>query len=305
MVEVILLIVSSVIGAGFATGAELATFFGAFAVSPFIVAIMYGAISFGIICILAFFGGTRNPRATPIFTAIYIVFFIVMTAGLMHIGGWLTALIAILICNLLGGNRIGALNKYIMIFVLCILLWACLTNLHTPATANAPTNFALLAANVILYGALNCCVLESIIPNLLKTHTRKKVLLACAIAIVIICTFIVLILTAIRGVTAPMPILQLSPNLITTAAVFFAIFTSMLICFDSATSHGKTFYKIAISLFAFAFGFLGFKSILGALYPVIAFIFLCYVGFLCVQFALRNRQIVHNSVNRLNIVQNN
>ena len=68
MFAITLLIVSAVVGAGFATGAELMAFFGASALPPIAIAALVGVCLFVVMIALVFLQETtpsRPKRATP------------------------------------------------------------------------------------------------------------------------------------------------------------------------------------------------------------------------------------------------
>ena len=334
MAELVLLIISTVIGAGFTTGAELVAFFGDTNAPPVLVAVLYGVFSFAIFAVLTICARKPTPITKGIFTAFYFIFFIVMTAGLITLNGKFTAVIALLFCIavvMFGYGKMLTINKYLMLFVLGILLIACVTNLNPSVTPTNADHF-LVARDLpvaiwraMLYAGLNCCLLEVVIMKMLKTHTRKTVLWAGAGAIFTICVFVVLILTAIKNnaVTADMPIIELSNNIITRFAVFFAILTTMMICLYNITNfafrtpqkpepctakprntgRGQFRTACAVSIVAFFTGLLGFKTILSAVYPFIGGFMICYVGLLCLNFFFSTRRrkclVIDNAVNGL------
>lgn len=289
MTELVLLITSTIIGAGFATGAELVTFFGATYVSPFVIALIYGVFSMVIIWVLQA-SKVQFTFTKHIFTAVYFVFFVVMTAGLVHLGGRPTTIAALGFCIAVvfcGYSKMLVVNKYLMMFVLGILFVACITNL-TPrpqiAETTSPRYFFAIWQG-LLYAGLNCTILGVAIPEMLKINSRRRVLMSSVIAITLVCVFIILILTAIDNAdtVADMPILELSNNLITRVAMYFAILTSMIIClYNTAPKSGRNgvWVSILICAVAFALAFFGFKTILGFFYPLVGLLMICYVGVL-------------------------
>lgn len=322
MTELILLFIGTVIGAGFATGAELVTFFGTSS-SPLLVATLYALISITIIIILVKSSPnsstpTQNSQAqTPapskaisaIFRVLYLVFFLVMTAGLKYLVGWQTTALALLFCvavTMFGFSKMALVNKYMMLFVLAILLTATLPysfqNLFSQNSlgASSPPNPSLAA---LLYASLNCTMLPTFLPHALARYSPRRVILAGSIATLTVALFIVLILTAINATatTAEMPLLALSPSLITKIAVALAIVSSMLLALSGATSSPKNKLALTTStcLLAFACAFLGFRNLLGFIYPIVAALFLLYVSALCLRQLLR----IHNPIYCLQIIK--
>ena len=326
MIALILLIISTVIGAGFATGAELLSFFGKTGLPPILIAAVVGFFLLLIMSALLFLVPRKqNKVIRHAFTAIYFAVFIVMTAGLMHLSGVITTIIALVFCIaivMFGFDKLLFVNKYLILFVLAILLFASITNLNGDNSVLLHAEGAKWAQGValcLLYAGMNCCSLERIFTTAPAKYSRKKILVACVIATVIICIFIALILTAImrQNVITAMPILVLSNNIITKAAVFLSILTSMMICLYNITTPASRKQRLAaptaICLLAFGFSFLGFQSVLAFLYPLIGGCMILYVLWLiccrawyCLRLRCRKSRnffIVNNTVDCLKVVK--
>ena len=307
MVALVLLVISAIIGAGFATGAELVAFFGDTGLPPVVIALLIGLSLFAIMAVLVFFD-TKNIRGTKhIFTAINLATFIVMSAGLRHIAGTFALVLALAFCVVVvffGFSKMVWVNKYLMFFVLGILLFASITNLSGTSTPQSqPPRVFHGIGMAIIYAGLNCCILQRVLRQFSGTHSRRKILFACGFATVLIMVLVTLVLTAItrNGVTADMPILELSNNPITKLAVFLCILTSMMILLHNVkpSKRGGGFVCFCAAL-AFGFSFLGFRNILGGVYPIIGSFMILYVCYLL----LHNFFIVDNSVNRLEVIGN-
>ena len=331
MIALTLLIISTIIGACFATGAELVVFFGSTGLPPAAIAIFVGIFLFAIMAVLVFFAHkNQNHILKHAFTAVYFAIFVVMTAGLMHLGGTITTVLALVFCIfvvLYGFERLLFVNKYSMYFVLAILLTATATNLKGTGDILGGTepDLGRGLGMALLYAGMNCCLLGPVFSSALVKNSRRRVLVSCALATVIICILATLIMTAIRkqGVSAEMPLLELSNNLVTKAAVFLSIITSMMIClYNIVTSfpHSKTPADSPLAkggaalgaggacLIAFGLSFLGFAKALGIFYPVIGACMILYVLGLvllrCGKFFRHHFFVINNSVDRLQIVKN-
>ena len=309
MVEITLIIVSAVIGAGFATGAELVAFFGGCGLPPLIIAVMVAGFTSVLMSVLIFCKSRQTRVTKAIFTGTYFLIFIVMAAGLRHLAGMSTMIVSLVLCCLVvlwGMGGLLRINKYMMFFVLAILVMVCMGALFgARSSTQEPRNVNLLHGvwKALIYSGLNCCILDRTFTHLRKTNSRKKLLVAGVIAAVTIGALICLILTTFhhRGVSADMPILELSNNIITKIAVFFCILTSMMILLNNIAGDFKR-HKLSlcglICAIAFGFSFLGFRNLLGGIYHFIGIFMILYCGFLCL-----NRFIVHDSVDGLEIVQ--
>ena len=315
MVGIVLLIVSAVIGAGFSTGAELVAFFGATGLSPWVIAVLVGACIFSIMAVIVFFERGQFPRARHFFTLVNFSTFVVMAAGIRHIAGTLALILSLAFCIVIvffGFSRVVMVNKYLMFFVLAILLSASLPHFSFDTTPREQTPRVPRAIYMaILYAGLNCCILQKLLSRFANKHSKKQILVACAVATIILVLLVGFILTAIfnSGTTADMPILDISNNFITRFAVFLCILTSMVILLDNLVSNEKSFVKnkfnisIAISLVALGFSFFGFKDILGVVYPIVGGLMILYCFCLLVSGLLRkDRFVVHDAVDGLQII---
>jgi len=288
MTAIVLLIVSTIIGAGFATGAELVAFFGTSGLPPWVIAIIIGVFLFAIMAGLVFLGNSRqHPVVRHVFTAVYFAIFIVMTAGFAQMGGILATLLGLGFCMavvLFGFEKLLFVNKYLMYFVLAILLHASISNLGKIPSV-APAQVWRTVGSGLVYAGLNCCLLEAVLSKALERERRSRVLASCAIASALIAVLAGLILTAIKsqGITAALPILALSDNFVTRAAVMVCVLTSMFICLFNVSKNttNRPYFLVLLCLCAFGLSFFGFKDILGVVYPVIGGLMVCYVGCLC------------------------
>ena len=296
MLALSLLIISSVIGAGFATGAELIAFFGHTNMHPVMISVLFSAVMLLLIWMIV--------RSTPdnikesdvhtnkyIFVPIYFIFFTALTAGVTSLSGWMASIVALSACIvvvLFGFERLLAFNKYIMAFVLVILLAATIPNQGLMPIQLYPPHVWRTVLMAILYAGMNCCILDAVITRAKAKWSNKDIMIASTFAIAVVALLATLILTAVRsnGTTADMPIIELAPGSITRIAVLLCVFTSQFVClFNVSNLSGvvnknqrtQGFILIGLCTVAFALSFFGFVRIIGALYPAVGAITIAYI----------------------------
>jgi uncharacterized membrane protein YkvI len=292
MTEIVLLITSSIIGAGFATGAELIAFFGDTAMGPAAICVLYFLFTAAMTCVFVFCKISENRFARYLFCGLYCVFFVTMTAGIMSLTGAVTTALALATSSLIvlfGFSKMARINKFIMFFVLAILLQAAFANFSFSHESGAISAFG--AWRVLIYAGLNCCMFETILPKSVNQLGTRRTLIAGVIAAALVAVMIYLILSAILyspARDAEMPILFLSNNFITRAAVFLCVFSSQMICLSAVVDaltqkcdrpFGRPLLVcVILSLFAFGFGFQGFRHVIGAAYPIVGLLMVLYAS---------------------------
>ncbi|MCL2850911.1 MAG: hypothetical protein FWE01_00935 [Firmicutes bacterium] len=308
MISLIFLVVSSIIGAGFATGAELSGFFGSSSVHPILIALMIG-LMLVVICGLVLWLCDRgfNPPKW-IFMPVYFVFFVAMTAGVVSLGGIITGLVALGLCIvivLFGFDRLIQFNKYIIIFVLFTLVLVTL-----PRAANVGEieygNRGLFSSfgMVLLYAGLNTCMLFPLVKKAREKLSSKQVMISFAVASAVIAIFVFIILLAIHDVQSEvMPILAIRRNLFTISAVLLSVFTSMFIALFNLHESGNTIKNqipntqnkmypvlklVTISAFAFAVSMIGFSNVIGWFYPVVGGFMISFVSCVSLWYCVRH-----------------
>ena len=269
------MLISAVVGAGFATGAELVAFFETSALPPVAIALMVGVFLFCVMGALVLL-----PRSLPrkLFTPVFFVFFVAMTAGVTELVGPVAAAVAVTISVLIvlfGFERMLDANKILMCFALAVLMFVVIINFDgSAARPNQSPNLFATAGSALLYAGMNCCLLPAILAQAKLKHSRGSLLASVFIACVIISFFVLLMLTAIRvnNVSgAAMPILALSSSLVVASAVFICILTSMFAALFNLQSRGKGgIGKLCIIAVAgYALSFLGFTKVIGIFYPIV------------------------------------
>jgi uncharacterized membrane protein YkvI len=231
------------------------------------------------------------------------------------------AILSLLFCVTIvcfGLGKMLAVNKWIMLAVLTILVIACFSaNAAAPTPRQTTGGIVYGIWQALLYAGLNCCMFETMFDRALERFPRRRVLSAALWATGIVCVLIVLILSAIyrTDMTAEMPILGLSDTIITRGAVFLCILTSQMICLFNLTAPVTKKWRptaaISISILGFSFGLFGFRNVIGAAYPVVggfmvAYVVLNFIGYLRRRRGVRlgNRGIVNYAVNGRHVEQN-
>lgn len=291
------MIISAVVGAGFATGAELVTFFGSSALSPVVIALVVGVLLFGLMAALLFLPNTDKQW---LFAPVFFIFFVAMTAGVTELAGaWASAIAVILsvLIVLFGFERMLTANKILMLFALIILLLVVISNFGGKLpVSNSSTSEWKTILSALLYASMNCCLLPAIFAEAKKKYSFKKLLYACFAAAITVGFFVLLILTAIRVnnvANAAMPVLALSGSYIIRFAILVCILTSMFAAlFNLKTSNflGHTlpqaprkdvFMLVAVGSIGYGLSFLGFTKVIGIFYPIVG---IAMIGFIVFSF---------------------
>ena len=304
MFAVTLMILSAVVGAGFATGAELIAFFGTSALPPIAIAALVGVFLFCVMAALLFLRENINKK---IFAPIFFIFFAAMAAGVTELVGPAVSAVAVVTSVLVvwfGFEHMLTANKVLMEFALAVLLIVVLLNLGTaiPKT-NLSSNVWTTAGFALLYAGMNCCVLPAIFAEARKAFSRRELLVCIFAAAVVVSFFVLVILAAISAnktaAGAPMPILALSDNFFVKFAVLVCILTSMFATLfslrqrDNAkqnisqntnqntnkNSNQNIFRLSCIAALGYACSFLGFKSVIGIFYPIVGAVMIGFIVF--------------------------
>jgi uncharacterized membrane protein YkvI len=287
MFAVAMMIVSTVIGAGFATGAELVAFFGASGMPPSLVGVMVGVSLFvmlmGIvkICEKRLFSSTGNGGKLVMFSLNFI-FLIAMTAGIRALGGGITAALAAGIAVIIvsfGFNSLLWINKWLIggaiIVLLFVSVWSGGFKYMMDGEIVSVGRGVYMS---LFYAGMNCCMLGVILARAQEKYSGKQMLGACALASVIMGLLAALILAAVRGndaTAAVMPVLMISSHVIVVVAIYSEILTSMYASLFSATQllHRKEKPSmtliIVIATAAWLLSAFGFTTMVSVVYPIV------------------------------------
>ncbi|MCL2846159.1 MAG: hypothetical protein FWE38_00540 [Firmicutes bacterium] len=282
MIGLAFLIISSIIGAGFASGAEILSFFGNSPLSIWLIASLVGLALFALMGVTLYLVNVGFVPPRVVFVPIYFAFFVAMTAGLNSLVGVWGSVIALATCIVIvtrGFERLIKFNTYVIGFVLIVLIVVTVPNIQPTAGGDGGTR-------VVLYAGLNC-LLFPVLSRARKKYSTRDVLIACAMACGVLALFVMLMLGALpRDYAHDMPILGLGGGMyfVVYAAVFLSVFSSQFISlFNIDQSIGiEKAHRVGvlsiICVLAFCASLVGFTYIIDRVYPLIgAFvvIFLC------------------------------
>ncbi|MCM1404317.1 MAG: hypothetical protein NC133_02330 [Prevotella sp.] len=306
MFEITLLFLGSVIGAGFATGAEIVTFFGNLHLPVWCIAVIVGLTMFAIMALEIYLHYPRNQskQALPIqlptnqqslakipdivFIVIYLILFTAMTAGITQITNVGVCIISLIVSTgivLFGFNQLSRLNFYIVLVIIVLIFTTALPHLlHSVSTI---TNFQWyhLPQGVFwafLYAGLNCFMFPELIKAAAQRHQRRTLLCAGAITALLVTILVGLILATLQqtnSTTASIPLLAAAPNPLTIIIILLAILTSQYAALFAIMQRCQKLLPITqkrplcsavgICLCAFIGSFYGFNHIINVAYPII------------------------------------
>ena len=314
--EMTMLFLGSIIGAGFATGAEIITFFGKWQLSPWLIASIIGIAIFLMITLeIVLFYPTKTSPA-PIkpnkklyigIVMIYLILFTAMTAGITQITNPIICLISLIfsaIIALLGTQKLTHFNRLIVPIIIVLIITTALphtSSMPTPPQSNQhliPTLFWAM-----LYAGLNCFMFpEFIIAN--ATHVKRRDLfwagLLTAGLVTVLAGLILSTIQATQTTTEPIPLLSAAPTPITVLVILLAILTSQYTTLFAITERlgqiipstkNKPLMTVAcVCLIALIGSLCGFTHIIQYGYPLIGALTCFYLLF---SFLQRFWQVSH------------
>ena len=313
------LIIGTVIGAGFASGREILTFFGN-TLSP-LLAIPISIVTFLFCAVFLLVGARVNAseigevnrkiaRPLEVVLNIFMLFncaitFSAMLAGtnalldsvfpLSPLYSIIFALLSTLVVvfGLRGLMRVNSLVVPVLIVVMTLI---CAFNVNAPVTLYFEKSSV---SNVFIYTALNGILAASVLTTV-NGLSKKEILLSSALSAVMIGALILLLSLSLPSVSpsSEMPLVELAKRLGTYPFVFaiFAvlagIFTTMLTAHASISEWINAFFNNRVlsasvsAIFCLTLSFLGFKRVIDIFYPVIGVIGLAYF-LVCVIYLIR------------------
>ena len=311
VIEITLLFLGSIIGAGFATGAEIVTFFGMLHLSPWLVAALVGCATLMIIIweINLICPRTKNEMSVPltyhphrfakiqdmVFIVIYFILFTAMTAGVNQITNVTIGILSLTISAMIvlfGFEKLSHFNFYIVLLIIVLIVTTALPHLAIVKHAN---NFSDLPVGIFwafLYAGLNCFILPELITAAAEHYPRRTLLRASTITALLITGLVGLVLTTITNTNtqnAAMPLYAAAPNHLTMVVILLAILTSQYSALFAITTRVQRFFPIQqkrpfgriviICGIALLGSFCGFNQIINFAYPLIG-AFTCVYLFL-------------------------
>lgn len=325
--EITLLFLGSIIGAGFATGAEIMTFFGDLHLPIWFVALTVGCTMFAIIALEIHlnYPSTKYPNRPQlqtdhhqhktgkfldiVFIMIYLTLFTAMTAGITQITNVGVCIITLIISTcivLFGFNRLTRLNFYIVLIIITLIITTALPHLFSttpPSSKYHWSNFPVSLIWALLYAGLNCFMFPELITATAKRHSRRTLYLAGLITALLVTILVGLILTTIQNTHTqgdPIPLLAASPTPTTMAVILLAVLTSQYAALFAilqrcqkllpTTKNRPLYTTVGICCCAFVASFCGFNHIINFAYPLIGAFTCVYLLFSWLKFWWFSRQ---------------
>lgn len=304
-----MLIIGTVIGAGFASGREIVSFFGASYISPVVAVVCGLLIAAGSFLFLAMgtkFGaknvsevntrifGRLHPVADLFLLFNSLIVLAGMLAGLDSLGNMLFRLqplysvVGGLLCGLVVYKGVSGLvrcNTLLIPAVIGVIIAVCVISLGTPLSDFTP-RFSLAAC--IVYSSMNLILASTVLAT---TDVGLKTAAICSVlagAVMTVLMLLIIFALNANGAEGAMPLLSFAraypPLFYTMAAVVAAaIFTTMLTAASGLTDWltaavGDRKFAVAVVMLAgLILSNLGFEAVVSWLYPVIGVLGALYV----------------------------
>jgi len=317
-ITVALLILGSILGAGFASGRELISFFG-LGISPIVIAIIVAALIFGVSSVFLFIGSRLNAKkisdvnralvgrfrlATD--AVLLVNSFIVLAAMLgaaNSLGYSITGLnlpiyaaVLVLLSSLLalkGAKGLATANKIVVpIMTILLLIIAIRTVMLAVGTDNNYTVNAGSVWQAIVFVCMNMLLASTVITTQGRLN-KKTIVASSAIAAIVLGALVFILLSALNAnsdITSDMPVLTMARHI--HVAVYWlmvimlaaGIFTTMLTALVGLVSWftpifgGKRFSAAVVSVLGLVLANLGFATVVRVMYPIIGILGVIYVA---------------------------
>lgn len=303
ILECTLLFLGSIIGAGFATGAEIITFFGQFQLPIWLISFTVGISMLSIIVteiFLSYHFPSQNSKIIDItLTIIYFILFTAMTAGIAQITNRIICALSLLISTclvLFGFKQLTHVNVYLVAIILVLIISTSIPYLQNIKTIT--THWQDIFPNIFrafLYAGLNCFMFPELIKASTDHYSRKTLIISGIITSILVTILVGLILNTIQSTntqSASIPLLTATPNAITMLVILLAILTSqyttlfaILQRYQKITTKNRPLKTtIGICISTFICSFLGFNNLIKYTYPLIGAITCAYLLFSCLRF---------------------
>lgn len=296
-----MLIIGTVIGAGFASGQEIVAFFGAAYISPLVAAVCGALIAAGSYLFLylgAKFGarnvselnvkvlGRLHPAADVFLLFNSLIVLAGMLAGLDALGGMFFplrplysiaggALCGLVVCK--GLNGLMRCNSLLIPAVIGIIVAVCAASLGPPLAEPA---LRFNPFSCVTYASMNLILAGTVLATVGVGKKRAVICSVAAGAVMGVLLLLILFALNANGAEGEMPLVSMArkyPPLFYTMAgvVAAAIFTTMLTAASglsdwlTAATGSRRFSVAAVMLAGLILSNLGFETVVGLLYPVI------------------------------------
>ncbi len=313
--SVAMLIIGTMIGAGFASGKEIVSFFGA--VPNLFIALITGTLVFG--CSLLFLFVGRRAKKPDIGEVNGVVFGklrpfadVFMLFNSVTVLGAMLAATDSLVAEFIDIRPVGSLALGLMCAVLsvkglkgvikanAVLVPLMIVFLATCAIKAIDFPFGALSSpirpySIILYVSMNMILGGSVLTTV-NDLSPREIILSSAVAALVIAGLLTLIMGALRSTSAahaemPMLLIALKGGkpmyFLALPIIAASVFTTMLSAFKSLYDYVRRIVNNSVisagSVLAcgMAVGAFGFSAVIGKLYPVtgvIGFVYLAFNG---------------------------
>ena len=315
------MIIGSIIGAGFITGREVASFFcGDMAVSSLYLTFVLFAVCIGVAS-----GADINAPTTRFFLSAARIFNVIITACMLAAcnesfkllchteNNEILLMITVFIAFFISRNGVGGTEKFSLVFlpvalIVFIILLCMREEIDITALRISPATFTGGALSPLLYVGMNVFFsLPVIIASGENKSVYERITISTVSALALTVCISVIGLVIVKGEVSdrPLPVADLfSDNAIKFAIIgiisFIGIF-STLVCSVFAASQFcgikfSLFKKILLGLFCVALSKLGFTYIVDKIYPITGVAGIVYVVCLILsQYFFRGRRLPRTS----------
>ena len=321
--SIAMLIVGTVIGAGFCSGREIISFFGS-GVSV-IVAPLCAAGIFGVCVLFLFVGAKINERSfdkvnhallgkahavADVFLAVNnLIVLSAMIAGFNSLckpilsvpilGGAAAILCAVI--SLRGSKGMLDFNLVIVPFIIVTITAVCLASLRTDVINASVGVFKLRSIPAALvYVSMNMMLASTVLTTLGELN-RKQILwgsLIAALSIGVLMALIIIALNCTGNYDAEMPILEISAgagrwlyialSIVTGVSIFTTMLTAVggLCGYLRGMGGGKVFSALIVVAVGVLLSNIGFSGVVDFFYPLVGLFGIAYI-FTCLRYAKR------------------
>ena len=320
--SVAMLIIGTIIGAGFASGRELVSFFGN-RISPF-TAVLCGMAIFVLSVVFLFIGSRLRStnvsevnrklagRAHVVVDSFLLVNnFIVlagMLAGMDSLGNLVLkirpawsilsgALCVFVVCR--GIKGLLNCNSLVVPLIIVSMIFVCA---YSAAGGGMPVREfqSKTLLTLVVYVCMNM-MLASTVLTTMGEMSKKQIFVSSAIAAFIMTVLILLLILALNNnpfESADMPVLEMARKIspivfgLILVVIAVSIFTTMLtamsglVAWFSSVFGSRLYSAVFVLLLALALSNLGFSNLVGYLYPVIGVLGVIYTV-LCLVYVVR------------------
>ncbi|MCH5165614.1 MAG: hypothetical protein J1G01_04365 [Clostridiales bacterium] len=313
--SVSMLIIGTMIGAGFASGKEVVTFFGA--VPNMFIALITGVLVFCCSALFLFVG--RRVKKTDIgevngvvfgklrpFADVFMLFNSMTVLGAMLAGTDslasefidilpVASIVMGLLCAVIAVKGLSGVIKANAVLVPIMIVFLCVCSVAAIEFPFRAQTGSINMYSIVLYVSMNMILGGGVLTTVHKLSPRE-IILASAIAATVIAALLMCIMGALQSCAAAyadMPILLIALKngrimyFVAIPVIATSIFTTMLSAFKSVYDYVLGFFKHKIIaagtvlVGGLIVGAFGFSNVVGTLYPIIGIIGLLYLACNC------------------------